>query len=121
MRNFEQQKARFEHPLPSKVYLGHAGKVHSVGWNYGGAKLASASIDKTARIWTWERSTSTKDSVALRGHESSVDQLRWDPTHPDKLATASVDKTVRIWDTRSRLTRPLHGPVAKLALIALNL
>ncbi|KAF9896432.1 THO complex subunit 3, partial [Lobosporangium transversale] len=40
-------------------------------------------------------------SQELRGHTDSVDQLRWDPTHPDHLATASCDKTVRIWDARS--------------------
>ncbi|KAG0052281.1 hypothetical protein BGZ83_002787 [Gryganskiella cystojenkinii] len=39
--------------------------------------------------------------MELRGHTESVDQLRWDPTHPDHLATASCDKTVRIWDARS--------------------
>ncbi|KAG0009193.1 hypothetical protein BGZ80_002642 [Entomortierella chlamydospora] len=43
----------------------------------------------------------SRSSLELRGHTDSVDQLRWDPTHPDHLATASCDKTVRIWDARS--------------------
>ena len=98
---FDTARALFERAPPPKVYTGHAGKVHSVGWNCTGSKIASGSIDKTARVWSWERSNNTKDSVTLRGHTESVDQLRWDPTHPEKLATASSDKTVRIWDTRS--------------------
>jgi len=77
---------------------GHSKKVHSVAWNSTGKKLASGSVDETARIWNLE--TGGKD-VELRGHTASVDQLCWDPTNPDRLATASCDKTVRVWDTKS--------------------
>ncbi|KAI9030423.1 WD40-repeat-containing domain protein [Hyaloraphidium curvatum] len=101
---FDYIKSRFEQAPPPKVFSGHQGKVHSVGWNCTGSKIASGSIDKTARVWQWERSNSVKDSQSLKGHTESVDQLRWDPTHPEKLATASIDKTVRIWDTRSAKT-----------------
>jgi len=72
--------------------------VHSVAWNSNGRKLASSSVDKTARVWSID-AHQTKD-MELVGHQDSVDQLCWDPTHPDRLATASIDKTVRIWDTR---------------------
>lgn len=97
---FEALKARFEAAPAPKTFVGHAGKVHSVGFNAPGTRLASGSYDKTARVWWWERSNTTKDSLTLRGHTGSVDQLRWDPVHPDLLATAGQDKTVRIWDTR---------------------
>ena len=52
------------------------------------------------RLWALDpsgRSTGTE----LKGHQESVDQLRWDPKQPEVLGTASGDKTVRIWDTRS--------------------
>ena len=52
------------------------------------------------RVWAIDptgRSTGTE----LKGHQDSVDQLRWDPKQPEVLGTASGDKTVRIWDTRS--------------------
>jgi len=73
--------------------------VHSVAWNINGRKLASSSVDKTARIWSVDQHQ-TKE-LELVGHTDSVDQLCWDPTHADRLATASIDKTVRIWDART--------------------
>ncbi|KAF9405228.1 hypothetical protein BGZ94_003686 [Podila epigama] len=87
--------------LKTREYKGHKANVHTVGWNSDGRRLASGSVDKTARIWNPERSSDPRHSQELRGHTDSVDQLRWDPTHPDHLATASCDKTVRIWDARS--------------------
>ncbi|KAI8377876.1 WD40-repeat-containing domain protein [Radiomyces spectabilis] len=84
-----------------REYKGHKEKVHTVAWNSDGRKLASGSVDKTARVWTPHRGTDIRYSIELKGHTDSVDQLDWDPTHPDRLATASCDKTVRIWDQRS--------------------
>ncbi|KAI7877754.1 WD40 repeat-like protein [Lichtheimia hyalospora FSU 10163] len=84
-----------------REYKGHKEKVHTVAWNSDGRKLASGSVDKTARVWTPHRGTDIRYSVELKGHTDSVDQLDWDPTHPDRLATASCDKTARIWDQRS--------------------
>lgn len=87
--------------LKTREYKAHKSNVHTVGWNCDGRRLASGSVDKTARVWAPERTSDPRSSIELRGHTDSVDQLRWDPTHPDHLATASCDKTVRIWDARS--------------------
>ena len=50
------------------------------------------------RVWNPER-TDAK-STELKGHTAGVDQLQWDPTHPERLVTASTDSTVRFWDIR---------------------
>ncbi|CAI5523758.1 unnamed protein product, partial [Closterium sp. Naga37s-1] len=79
--------------------------VHSVVWNCLGEKLGSGSVDQTIRVWQVDPSGVSNSSkhreVELRGHSESVDNLCWDPLHPDLLASASQDKSVRIWDTRS--------------------
>jgi THO complex subunit 3 len=66
----------------TKEYHGHKKKVHSLAWNCVGEKLASGSVDQSVRIWAIDqagRSTGTE----LKGHQDSVDQLRWDPKQPE--------------------------------------
>jgi len=65
-----------------------------------GKRLASGSVDQTARVWDVEAHRHGKD-IELRGHKDSVDQLTWSPVDPEMLATACGDKTVRLWDVRS--------------------
>ncbi|XP_058057173.1 THO complex subunit 3 [Anopheles bellator] len=77
----------------------HTAKVHSVGWNCDGRRLASGSFDKTVAVFTLDRDRLNKENT-YRGHTGSVDQLCWHASMPDLLSTASGDKTVRIWDVR---------------------
>ncbi|KAI9497990.1 WD40-repeat-containing domain protein [Zychaea mexicana] len=84
----------------SREYKGHKDKVHTVAWNSDGRRLASGSVDKTARVWNPHR-PELRYTMELKGHTQSIDQLDWDPTTPDRLATASCDGTARIWDQRS--------------------
>jgi THO complex subunit 3 len=81
----------------------HKKVVHAVAWNSNGTRLASGSVDSTAIVWTGlaDESGGNVGHVELRGHQEGVDQLCWDPQHPDRLATASGDKTVRLWDVRT--------------------
>uniref|UniRef100_A0A0E0EQI2 Uncharacterized protein n=1 Tax=Oryza meridionalis TaxID=40149 RepID=A0A0E0EQI2_9ORYZ len=88
--------------LVSREYFGHKKKVHSVAWNCLGTKLASGSIDHTARVWSIDPHGHSKvKDIELKGHTDCVDQLCWDPKHPDTVATAAADKSIRLWDARS--------------------
>ena len=72
--------------LPSgSEYPGHKKKVHSVAWNCTGSKLASGSVDQCVRIWALDESGRATDSE-LKGHQDSVDQLRWERGVPPMMA-----------------------------------
>jgi len=104
----EKTRATFA-KCDSRELFGHKDEVHSVAWNCTGKKLASGSIDNTAR--TWCLGHSGKD-LELKGHTGSVHQLTWHPTDPQQLVTASADKTVKLWDARTGkcpLTVPTSG------------
>ncbi|XP_012732949.2 sperm-associated antigen 16 protein [Fundulus heteroclitus] len=73
--------------------------------------LASASHDRTWRLWHLPRSGEKVGQVLLRG-EGHSDWLSGCTFHPDgsNLATTSGDTTVRLWDlSRGRCVSTLRG------------
>ncbi|KAI5481735.1 hypothetical protein MNV49_000012 [Pseudohyphozyma bogoriensis] len=71
--------------------------------NADGRRLASGSTDKALRLWVPEKDNK---SMELKGHQSEVSRIRWDPTHPERLVTCSAsinanrDTGVYFWDVR---------------------
>src|SRR6266568_2782760 len=76
------------------VLRGHDDDVQGVAWSPDGGRLATASADRTARIWD---AGNGNELTALRGHHDYVTGLAWSPDG-GRLATASADRTARIWD-----------------------
>ncbi|KAI8916529.1 WD40-repeat-containing domain protein, partial [Powellomyces hirtus] len=85
----------------TKELRGHKQKVLTVGWSSDGKKLGSGSADQTARVWTNIERTVCRYALELKAHTGDVDQLCWDPTHPERLATASLDSSIIMWDVRT--------------------
>ena len=76
---------------------GHAAEVTSVGFSPDGRWLATASVDKTARLWD---ARTGRFILELKGHTDIVNNLAFSPDGT-RLATASEDKTARLWDART--------------------
>jgi WD40 repeat protein len=76
---------------------GHSRSVSSVAFSHNLLRLASASYDKTVKIWD------TGSGVCLQtleGHSDRVSSVAFSYDSA-QLASASYDKTVKIWDTGS--------------------
>eukprot|EP00300_Choanocystis_sp_HF-7_P004389 c13388_g1_i1.p1 GENE.c13388_g1_i1~~c13388_g1_i1.p1 ORF type:complete len:318 (+),score=52.95 c13388_g1_i1:22-975(+) len=74
--------------------------ISAIRWNCTGSRLATVSSEsKYARIWAVD--SHSKDPTELRGHESLINSVAWDPKRQDQIVTCSTDKTIRIWDTRT--------------------
>ncbi|PVG04921.1 WD40 repeat-like protein [Serendipita vermifera] len=83
----------------------HDRKIESVVFSPEGNRIASASDDKTIRIWDVE--TSHPPGEPLRGHIQGVTSVAFSPDG-HRIVSGSYDRTIRLWDTGTH--RPLGEP-----------
>jgi WD40 repeat protein len=80
-------------------------------------RLASASADKTVRVW---RVSDGSLARTLVGHGGGVSDCAWSE-RSDYLATASDDKTVGLWEVATgRLVRSFVGHTAYVFCVNFN-
>ena len=73
---------------------GHRGEVYFTVFSPDGKTLATASQDKTARLWDLETRTTR---LTLVGHTDEINGVAFSPDGRT-VATASDDQTVKLWD-----------------------
>lgn len=93
---------------------GHEAAVASVTFSPDGKTIASASDDKTIKIWRRDG----KLIRTLKGHKAEVRSVIFSPDG-ETIATASFDQTVKLWRTHDgALLKTLNGHTAEVLSVA---
>ncbi|MFD5714748.1 AAA family ATPase [Streptomyces pharetrae] len=88
-------------PLATPL-LGHTGAVYLTSFSPDGRTLATASYDRTVRLWDVSDPTRPKPlGVPLAGHTSWVSSAVFSPDGRT-LASAGDDGVIRLWDVTDR-------------------
>jgi WD40 repeat protein len=96
------------------ILSGHSESIRSAAYSPDGARIVTASNDKTARIWDARLG---KQLAVLAGHHNSVSSASYSPDGT-RIVTSAADKTARVWDAllgTQLMILAGHGDVVRFA------
>ncbi|MCE9566452.1 MAG: protein kinase [Planctomycetes bacterium] len=76
------------------IATGHTNEMQAYTFNSNNTRLASASMDQTARLWD---ATNLKPLATMRDHKGWVNDVKFSPDDT-RILTASQDQTLRLWN-----------------------
>jgi WD40 repeat protein len=90
------------------AFKGHIEAIYSVAFNKDGTLGATASFDKSVRLWETGSGKQLREFSGTNGHQGLVLSVAFHP-NGDQIASGGADNTARVWDV------PLTTPVRELA------
>ncbi len=87
-----------------RVFIGHNNSVTSVSFSPNGQMIATASIDKTAKLWDLQGNC----LVTFTGHNDWVLSVTFSP-NGQMIATASDERTAKLWDLQGNCLKTFTG------------
>jgi len=94
---------------------GHNRPVGFVAWSPDGNRIASASADKTAKVWD---AMTGKELITLHGHSGALYAVAWSPDGK-YIAAGCGDGTIKLWDaTAGEEFIVLHGHTGRVSSMA---
>lgn len=77
---------------------GHSSRVRAIAFNAKRQLAATASEDRTVRLWSTSTESAGTLIKVLTGHSEAVTGVAFDPTNSNQIASCSEDGTVRLWN-----------------------
>jgi WD40 repeat protein len=96
-------------------FSGHTAAVMAVDISPDNSVIASASIDRTIKLWRRDG----QEIVTLKGHQGAVRSVKFSPDG-QMLASASEDGTIKLWKRDGTLQKTLKGHTASVWGIAFS-
>jgi len=104
-------------PKLEPAFVGHTATVNAIAFTYDGARAASASDDRTVRIW---EVPSGRLIATLEGGSGEVYAVAFS-SDGKRLLSAGRDRVLRLWDLESRkLVRSFKGHTDAIRSIAFS-